>query len=676
MLKLSAVVQLLSLLLYIQSVYSQQLQQYCTFSPQHTLCKTTGMGPACGRNVPVRGVTAADIATITNGHNKFRALVAQGRETRGRPGPQPPAGDMMEMTWDEELALIAQRHADQCLFEHECGDCRRVERFGVGQNLYMAFQSDASATINWDSALQTWYDEVDLVPNTSIDSYNFDPSTGHYTAMVWAGTSLVGCGFTMFEEGGWFKKLYTCNYGPTGNVMFTPMYRRGQPCSSCPLGTSCSLTHPGLCASNENPKGEAGGKSIGQNLATLESTSSTGSQIDGQGRSLIQSQPNINQLPTSPNNSANPTSEVASTKLTVNQVATTAANNQVDDAPAPAGILTNFVGLSTGIRGSQTLPPHPATLALQRQRARQGQVQEAGLSTVTQPALQSGKQPEIQIKNQSGIMDVLPPDTLNKFLVNVGRDSQIIKTDSLDSVREILSALPANSSPLVFFRSNMGTLRQLSDAGLLSAALQAAGQRRKIRSTMTPAIQRLESSSLDDTSPIDLTDETSSIDLTDETSSIDLTDETSRPAKALLSCQDAAAPCPVVALAGQWRHHTEGGYNVVRAELAQGEAGQLVLGRTLSPTSSSAICVALAHRFRGGAPTPRLAVSVWPLGQVLLQEDVASVAVPDEDGWQLTSVSFAPVRNSFMVVLTIEPNPADEPLEVSVRGFRVTEGIC
>ncbi|KAA0200051.1 hypothetical protein HAZT_HAZT000137 [Hyalella azteca] len=113
MLKLSAVVQLLSLLLYIQSVYSQQLQQYCTFSPQHTLCKTTGMGPACGRNVPVRGVTAADIATITNGHNKFRALVAQGRETRGRPGPQPPAGDMMEMTWDEELALIAQRHADQ-----------------------------------------------------------------------------------------------------------------------------------------------------------------------------------------------------------------------------------------------------------------------------------------------------------------------------------------------------------------------------------------------------------------------------------------------------------------------------------------------------------------------------------------------------------------------------------
>ncbi|KAA0200052.1 hypothetical protein HAZT_HAZT000138 [Hyalella azteca] len=386
---------------------------------------------------------------------------------------------------------------------------------------------------------------------------SFDPSTGHYTAMVWAGTSLVGCGFTMFEEGGWFKKLYTCNYGPTGNVMFTPMYRRGQPCSSCPLGTSCSLTHPGLCVpkrnhrppasnsflpfiatttpipqffldanlavedlfllfpdpkteinyenlrhselfieafpehrtdskmdepgffvthsdpdsiyqeqtgffvtgpdqdaktSNENPKGEAGGKSIGQNLATLESTSSTGSQIDGQGRSLIQSQPNINQLPTSPNNSANPTSEVASTKLTVNQVATTAANNQVDDAPAPAGILTNFVGLSTGIRGSQTLPPHPATLALQRQRARQGQVQEAGLSTVTQPALQSGKQPEIQIKNQSGIMDVLPPDTLNKFLVNVGRDSQIIKTDSLDSVREILSALPANSSPLVFFR--------------------------------------------------------------------------------------------------------------------------------------------------------------------------------------------------------------------------------
>ena len=43
--------------------------------------------------------------------------------------PQPPASNMMELTWDPELARLAQTLADQCVFSHECADCRRVERF-------------------------------------------------------------------------------------------------------------------------------------------------------------------------------------------------------------------------------------------------------------------------------------------------------------------------------------------------------------------------------------------------------------------------------------------------------------------------------------------------------------------------------------------------------------------
>ena len=36
---------------------------------------------------------------------------------------------MMELSWDPELARLAQALADQCVFSHECADCRRVERF-------------------------------------------------------------------------------------------------------------------------------------------------------------------------------------------------------------------------------------------------------------------------------------------------------------------------------------------------------------------------------------------------------------------------------------------------------------------------------------------------------------------------------------------------------------------
>ena len=67
---------------------------------------------------------------------------------------------------------------------------------------------------------------------------------------------------------------------------------------------------------------------------------------------------------------------------------------------------------------------------------------------------------------------------------------------------------------------------------------------------------------------------------------------------------------------------------------------------------------------------------MWPLGQVLLQEDLDQIFTVEADGFRKTQVSFAPIRNPFMVVLTVEPNPAPVEVQVSVKGFRVTEGLC
>ena len=77
--------------------------------------------------------------------------------------------------------------------------------------------------------------------------YRFRTAIGHYTAMVWSNTNRVGCGLTEFREGKWFAKLYTCNYGPSGNYIGGQMYANGPACSKCPEGTSCSATFPGLC---------------------------------------------------------------------------------------------------------------------------------------------------------------------------------------------------------------------------------------------------------------------------------------------------------------------------------------------------------------------------------------------------------------------------------------------
>lgn len=224
-----------------------QNTDYCKFTPEHTLCKFSGVGPRCGSQVRGRGVSSQSAATITAMHNQLRSQVARGEERRGAPGPQPSAANMRTLVWDDELARVAQRHADQCVFEHECPDCRRVDRFGVGQNLFISFQSNLDLRVQWNRAILSWYNEVQDFSNSSIQPFQFTLQTGHYTQMLWWDTSRIGCGFTMFLEDGWWKKLYTCNYGPAGNIIFSQMYLRGAPCSACPDGTSCSLGYPGLC---------------------------------------------------------------------------------------------------------------------------------------------------------------------------------------------------------------------------------------------------------------------------------------------------------------------------------------------------------------------------------------------------------------------------------------------
>ena len=77
--------------------------------------------------------------------------------------------------------------------------------------------------------------------------YRFLSSTGHYTQMVWARTSKIGCGSITWREGAFIKQYMVCNYGPAGNTLRRPMYQIGNACSKCPPGTSCSN---GLCSAN------------------------------------------------------------------------------------------------------------------------------------------------------------------------------------------------------------------------------------------------------------------------------------------------------------------------------------------------------------------------------------------------------------------------------------------
>lgn len=201
-------------------------------------------------------VTDADIATILAKHNTLRAKVANGEEPLGCSGPQPKAGNMLEMRWNCQLAKVAQAWADQCSDDHDKSDDRRIcdpENY-VGQNLYWAWNFEPAS--EWDAAIEDWFSEVKDMPSSLVRSFGDNTCgtggvIGHYTQMVWAETYEVGCGAihhkTKYQNIDWPEaKIYVCNYGPGGNWKGETVYKKGSAASACPNGASTK--YPGLCA--------------------------------------------------------------------------------------------------------------------------------------------------------------------------------------------------------------------------------------------------------------------------------------------------------------------------------------------------------------------------------------------------------------------------------------------
>ncbi|XP_030838428.1 glioma pathogenesis-related protein 1-like [Strongylocentrotus purpuratus] len=142
-------------------------------------------------------------------HNQFRSEV------------QPSAANMVALRWSHDLAGVAQRVANRCDFGFNFR--RLVTRFSsVGQNIARVY----AGTL--DSIMDSW--------NNEKADYDFETNTcsafcAHYTQMVWATTSFIGCGRAACPPHS--NTYIICNYGPGGDETQRP-YESGLPCSSCP----------------------------------------------------------------------------------------------------------------------------------------------------------------------------------------------------------------------------------------------------------------------------------------------------------------------------------------------------------------------------------------------------------------------------------------------------------
>ncbi|CAL7938012.1 unnamed protein product [Xylocopa violacea] len=189
---------------------------------QNVVCEYPDPNPAsvCG-TVHSTGLTEPERNDIVYWMNYARAWVAKGLEKRGNPGPQPAASDMRLLLWDDELADIAQRWANQCIFEY--APCVDVERFEVGQTV-VKFPRES---LTMREVVDLIHEAVREMDRNQVCRVTDIWKAYMYKILVWAKTYKVGCGKIIYkaDQGAQYTNhTVVCLYGPSGNVYGKRVY--------------------------------------------------------------------------------------------------------------------------------------------------------------------------------------------------------------------------------------------------------------------------------------------------------------------------------------------------------------------------------------------------------------------------------------------------------------------
>lgn len=223
--------------------------EYSHISPQHTMCVFKPRMCEGSKLLRSGGLNCMDKQVILEEHNRARQSLANGK-VKGQPG----ALNMREMVWDEELARISQRWAEQCKPGHDLR--RNVDRYAVGQNVATTWSFHRTPPSKdkpeFRRHVMAWFDEVYRFGWKARDGdpFRFRMNLGHFTQLAWADTYMVGCGYSYYDDPKrGLSKLYVCNYGPGGNLVGDSMYKVGFPglMSCVDYDMEQSSRYVGLC---------------------------------------------------------------------------------------------------------------------------------------------------------------------------------------------------------------------------------------------------------------------------------------------------------------------------------------------------------------------------------------------------------------------------------------------
>ena len=111
------------------------------------------------------------------------------------------------LVWSNEVAAHAQDWANHLAANNDCKLAHRPQN-PYGQNLFWSSRAATAA-----QAVAMWVAEK---ANYDAASNTCTPNTvcGHYTQIVWANTTRLGCGRATCGGG---AEIWVCNYDPRGN---------------------------------------------------------------------------------------------------------------------------------------------------------------------------------------------------------------------------------------------------------------------------------------------------------------------------------------------------------------------------------------------------------------------------------------------------------------------------
>ena len=111
------------------------------------------------------------------------------------------------MHLDENAARLAQNWA-QTMTQKGFGHSPRGARNNCGENIAAGQRSIQAAT-------DAWYNEV---KDYDYSHPGFNHKTGHFTQVVWVGSTGLGCGEAKGKMMGYNMSFWACQYCPAGNM--------------------------------------------------------------------------------------------------------------------------------------------------------------------------------------------------------------------------------------------------------------------------------------------------------------------------------------------------------------------------------------------------------------------------------------------------------------------------